>query len=221
MWAFERLASYLNAQTYTGDIHWMVVDDCKPLTPIPRMRAGIIVEKLIPEWQWQSGMNTQSACLSLALEGVGSASVVLVMEDDDAYLPDHIECTLKALQGAELTGERVSRYYNVATRHCREIPGQWHASLASAGCRGTALALLKAVCARGSSRIDMDLWQRFTGPKTLTENRNVIGIKGLPGRAGIGIGHRSAFGDPDPDGKTLISWLGNDLAAPYLEAAWR
>jgi hypothetical protein len=219
--AFAMLAGYINAQTHTGDIRWIVVDDCRPLTPVPQMRPGIVVEKLVPEWVWQPGMNTQAACMALALESVTPGNTVLVFEDDDAYLPGHIESTLKALVNAELTGERVSRYYNVDTRKCREIPGQWHASLSSVGCRGSALALLKSICEAGSRRIDMDLWQQFQGPKTLTENRNVVGIKGLSGRAGIGIGHRSHFGDPDPDGKTLIEWLGAERAAKYLEDAWR
>lgn len=219
-WAFERLAEYINAQTYSGPIRWIVVDDCVPLTPVVEMREGIVVEKVAAGWQWQPGMNTQSACMALGLDSVSADATLLVLEDDDLYLPDHIAATLQALRTAELVGEGLSRYYNVATRRCREIPGQWHASLASVGCRGGALAMLKDICRAGSRRIDMDLWQRFAGSKMLTEARNVVGMKGLRGRAGIGVGHRSTFGDPDPSGRILIDWIGAERASTYLEASW-
>lgn len=218
-WAFARLAEYINAQTYTGDIRWIVVDDCDTMTPIPRMRDGIIVEAIRPDWRWQPGMNTQAASMALALSSIEDGPV-LVMEDDDAYLPDHIETMLQALATVELVGERNARYYNVATRRCREIGGHYHASLASTALRGAALTTLREVCAASSRRIDMDLWRLFTGPKRLLETTNVVGIKGLPGRGGIGVGHKANFGDPDLGGATLIQWLGQDRAKPYLEAAW-
>lgn len=218
-WAFERLAEYINAQTYTGDIRWIVVDDCRPMTPIVVMRTGIVVEKICPEWVWQPGMNTQAASMALALESVGD-DPVFIFEDDDAYLPDHINTMLLALQTAELVGERDARYYNVATRRSRIIGGCYHASLASTALRGSAVQALRDICAAGSRRIDMDLWRAFPGPKRLLNTANVVGIKGLPGRGGIGVGHRASFGDPDPAGEVLTQWLGEDRAKPYLEAAW-
>lgn len=218
-WAFARLVDYINAQTYTGDIRWIVVDDVRPLTPVPDTRPGIVTEKIVPDWIWQPGMNTQAASMALALSSI-EAGPVLVMEDDDAYLPDYIETMVGALEFVEMAGERVARYYNVATRRCKEIGGSHHASLASTALRGAALDVLRRVCESGSRRIDMDLWRAFTGPKRLLETSNVIGIKGLQGRGGIGVGHKAHFGDPDPEGETLIHWLGHDRAKPYLEAAW-
>jgi hypothetical protein len=40
----------------------------------------------------------------------------------------------------------------------------------------------------------------------------VVGIKGLPGRAGLGVGHRPGTGwTPDPDFVRLRSWIGDDV----------
>lgn len=202
------LAGYLNDQTYTGPARWVVVDDCDPASSLPPVRDGIEVEVVRPVWRWQPGMNTQAASMAAALAVVPADAVVAVLEDDDAYLPGHLDELLVALSRAELAGERVARYYNVATGRCRELPGQFHASLASTGARGRALALLREICAAGSRRIDMDLWRAFTGPKTLLGSQNVVGVKGLPGRGGIGVGHRDTFGDPDPSGQVLAQWLG-------------
>lgn len=202
------LAGYLDAQTFGGRARWLIVDDCDPATPAPSVRAGIEIEVIRPAWRWRPGMNTQAASMAAALQRVPAGATVVVLEDDDAYLPGHLDGVLAALEHAELVGERVARYYNVATGRCRELPGQFHASLASTAARGRALALLREVCAAGSRRIDMDLWRAFTGAKALLGTANVIGIKGMPGRGGIGVGHREAFGDPDRSGRVLAQWLG-------------
>lgn len=202
------LARALNAQTYAGPARWIIVDDCDPATPVPAVRPGIEVEVVRPAWRWQPGMNTQAASMSAGLARVPAEAMLVVLEDDDAYLPQHLVTVLAALEAAELAGERVARYYNVATSRCRALPGQFHASLASTAARGRALAMLREVCAAGSRRIDMDLWRGFSGRKALLGSLNVVGIKGMPGRGGIGVGHRDSFGDPDPSGQVLAEWLG-------------
>lgn len=210
------LAGYINAQTYTGPMIWIVVDDCDPATPIPAMREGIEVKVIRPVWRWRAGQNTQAACMDAGLRHVPDDARLLVMEDDDLYLPEHVETMAAALDRAELAGEFGARYYNVATRRHRTIPSERHASLAATGCRGTALALLRDICARGSRRIDMELWHGYTGVKSALPMANVVGIKGLPGRAGIGVGHRPDFGQPDPSGEVLAQWIGADRARAYL-----
>lgn len=209
------LASYLNVQTWQGAARWIVVDDCYPASPVPPVRAGIEVEVIRPAWRWQPGMNTQAACMAAGLALVPAGATLVVLEDDDAYLPAHLATVLAALERAELAGEMVARYYNVATGRYKEIPSERHASLASTACRGAALALLREVCAADSRRIDMDLWHRFNGPKRLLATGNVVGIKGLPGRGGIGVGHRADFGHPDQSGGVLVDWVGADQAQAY------
>ncbi len=209
------LAGYVNAQAYTGPARWIIVDDCDPATPVPAVRDGIEVEVFRPFWRWRPGMNTQAACMAAGLARVPDDAVLVILEDDDAYLPDHITTVLAALDRAELAGERVARYYNVATRRHQTIPSAFHASLASTACRGAGLLLLKRLCSEGSRRIDMDLWRGFTGRKELLDTGNVVGIKALPGRGGIGVGHRDTFGTPDPSGQVLAEWIGAERAAAY------
>jgi hypothetical protein len=208
------LAGYINAQTWQGEAHWIVVDDCDPATPAPAIRAGIDVEIVRPYWRWQPGMNTQAACMAAGLARIPDGATCIVLEDDDAYLPAHVATLLAALERAELVGERLARYYNVATRRWKVIPGTYHSSLAATGCRGAGLRHLRRICAAGSKRIDMDLWTQGC-TRQLLSTGNVVGIKGLPGRGGIGVGHRETFGDPDPSGGVLVDWLGAARAAAY------
>src|SRR5690606_15729865 len=210
----DLLAGYIHAQTYAGALTWIIVDDCHPVTSIPPVRKGIMTVIVDPPWLWEPGMNTQAQSMAAALAHVAPGDTCIIMEDDDCYLPDHISNVLSALESADLVGERVARYYNVATSRYKVIPGNFHASLASTAVKGEALAKLIEVCQRGSRRIDMDLWREFDGSKALLDTGNVIGIKGMPGRGGIGVGHRDNFGHLDIAGDILRQWAG-DVAANY------
>lgn len=209
------LSEYIAAQTIIGPMRWIIVDDCDPASPVPTMPEGIEVVVVRPDWRWAPGMNTQAASMSAGLGLVPAGAWLIVMEDDDAYLPGHIEAMLDELDDAELVGERLARYYNIATRRFQNIPSDRHASLAATACRDGALTALRDICAAESRRIDMDLWQAYRGRRSLTTTANVVGIKGLPGRAGIGVGHRPTFGTPDPSGEVLIDWLGVERAKAY------
>lgn len=201
----ELLTGYLDAQTYKGSARWIIVDDCEEPTPLPDSRFA--VEVIRPSWRWKRGDNTQCKSMALALEQAGDDDTVIICEDDDAYLPGHIEATLHELETVELTGEKTARYFNVYTRRHQTMSQSNHATLASTGVRGNALKLLREICDRPARSIDINLWHEFHGPKSLTENANVVGIKGLPGRGGIGIGHKAGFGQPDMT-NTLHQWLG-------------
>ena len=208
------LGEYLNAQTYEGPLTWVVVDDCDPATRIPTMRQGVDIIVVRPDWRWAPGMNTQAACMGRGLKEVPEDAVLFVMEDDDAYLPLYIATMLRAIENKELVGEADARYYNVVTDHWRVLKGKIHSSMASTVCRGKALALLKTLCNGSVCRmLDFTLWRQFTGDKWLILTHNVVGIKGLPGRPGIGVGHRRNFGTMDA-GNVLEGWI-NGYADNY------
>lgn len=208
------LGEYLNSQTYQGPLTWIIVDDCIPPTRIPKTRPGIDVIRVLPAWQWQPGTSTQAACMAAGLQDVPDDAVLFILEDDDVYLPGYVETMLEAMAEVDLAGERDARYYNVETARHRVIPGKVHSSMASTVCKGGALALLRRLCSSGPGRmLDVNLWKQFRGDKRLMHSHNVVGIKGLPGRPGIGVGHRRRFGVADT-GDTLRAWAG-DYADNY------
>ena len=207
-WALAQ--EYMAAQSFPGPVRWIVTDDGhKPLKATFRREGySLEIHRLPP----MAG-NSQSRNLNHALGLADLNSAVVCWEDDDVYLPGYLQTMVDALATADLVGEAPSRYYNVATSRWRVMGTRGHASLACTALRGPAVDLLREICRKGSRRIDMDLWGQFRGTKRLLDTANVIGIKGLPGRAGIGVGHRSNFGDPDTTG-ILRKWLG-DYADNY------
>lgn len=138
------LGEYLSAQTFTEEITWIVVDDCDPATRVPRVRENITVVYHRPQHRWTPGRSTQLACMAAGLRKVPRGAILVVLEDDDIYLPGHIDNVVLELTDRELVGEAHSYYYNVATRRWSVLLGRGqHASLASTACTGDALELLR------------------------------------------------------------------------------
>lgn len=206
------LGRWLRAQVDVPPLRWIVVDDCDP--PTNRISAGpsYQIEVIRPAWRW-SRESTQAACLKAGLERVPEDAKLLIIEDDDCYLPNHISTTIKLLERYDLVGEKEARYYNVKTGKHRTLKCSG-ASLATTGMKGDALKLFRTVVENRKKAIDATLWNSFKGSKLATDHQNVVGIKGLPGRGGIGVGHRESFGSLDTSG-VLARWIGEDRAKVY------
>lgn len=163
------------------------------------------------------GQNTQAVNILAALDRVSNAERLVCIENDDHYAPDWLETIDKALDKADLVGECRARYYNVATNTGRQLNNEHHASLCSTGMKGLALEKFKRECKPGVQFIDVNLWRNFKGAKHLFSGGRVTGIKGMPGRGGIGMGHKHDFhGIKDEDGELLLEWIGRD-AGFYME----
>jgi hypothetical protein len=147
------------------------------------------------------------------LAAIEPGAALVCIEDDDWYARDWLAHVAAELRHDELVGETHARYYNVATRVGRQLTNAEHSSLCSTAVRGSALGALRDACRTGARWIDIDLWKRGGH---LFGGHRVVGIKGLPGRGGIGMGHDRAFrGQADPDGRLLREWIGGDADA-YL-----
>ena len=204
------------AQDYVGHVHWVVVDDGPVPQAIEFSRPGWELEVVRPEPYWQPGQNTQARNLRTGLDRVRGHAPVLIIEDDDHYAPTWLSAAAAALEHADLVGETRARYYNVATRHWREHGNETHASLCATGVTGAAVEMLRGCCLVPTQFIDILLWSRYQGARELFDGHQVTGIKGLPGREGIGIGHHQDFARasyPDPEEEQLRAWLGDDAEA--------
>lgn len=214
--SFSLLAQYINRQTYAGPLTWVVVDDCRPSTPVPDMREGVSVTYLRPPWVWKPGDNTQAACMLHGIDYVPPHALLLVMEDDDYYRPNHIDQTLGMLKRADLVGHECTPYYNVPHRLYRQNFNREHASLMACGFKGEAIDCLWGVCERAPKYIDMDVWGQYRGPKYLSKSPTTVGVKGLPGRHGIGSGHDKPNGwTQDAQLSKLREWIGGDVSLYY------
>lgn len=219
--AFARCHEYVHRQTWHGALQWIIVDDCVPCTWVPALeRAGVTSMTVIhPEPAWQPGQNTLARNLLAAIPEVAQPAVLFI-EDDDWYAPDYVEHMLGVLGGCAIAGEIPARYYHAPRKLVRVMSNRHHASLCQTAISAELLPLLRGICLRPSSEfIDVRLWEAARGVKrNLVESARCVGIKGMPGRAGIGVGHRPDHGDGwqfDGDRSILRSWIGGEDVRVY------
>lgn len=201
---------WMARQDYTGPVRWIIVDDGVEPQPVTFRREGWQLILVRPSPHWAPGQNTQARNLLKGLAAVDRKDSLAIIEDDDWYAPDWLTTVDRALSRAELVGEHRARYYNVQQRQGRQLNNTGHASLCSTAMRGGALVAFAEACKARPKFIDLELWRR-PHRRHLFDGHRVVGIKGLPGRGGIGMGHDESFsGQADHDGALLRSWVGGD-----------
>lgn len=202
---------WMAAQTFAGPVRWVIVDDGPEPQPITFRRAGWELVLIRPAPFWRPGQNTQARNLSKGLEAVGRDDVAVLAEDDDHYAPGWLDAVAQNIHRAELIGTPFARYYNLPARVARQLKNSQHSSLCSSAIRGSAIDEMRQILRRAEKFIDLQLWRRVRS-RHLFAGNHVTGIKGLPGRGGIGMGHSPEFnGTPDPDLRILRQWIGNDV----------
>lgn len=206
---------WMARQDYAEPVRWIIVDDGPDPQPVTFRRDGWQLVLVRPSPHWAPGQNTQARNLLKGLAAVGPDDRLVIIEDDDWYAPDWLTTIAAELEHAELVGENRARYYNVEQRRGRQLANTGHASLCSTAMRGSALRDFADACRSRPKFIDLELWRRPRARRLFGGHR-VVGIKGLPGRGGIGMGHDPDFkGEADASGALLRQWVGED-AEVYL-----
>ena len=221
--AFSLCARWVIAQTWAGPLQWIIVDDVTPPTTfvpalVPPTNRDLVVTRIRPEPFWKPGQNTLARNLLAAIPEV-LHDRVLFIEDDDYQAPAYVETMARYLESYAIVGEAPARYYHVPQRKYWTLDNTQHASLCQTGMRSELLPILADICShQGQDFIDVRMWRKFSGSQNarLINSGLVVGMKGLPGRPGIGIGHRPEYSggwQSDPDMKVLRSWIGDDATA--------
>lgn len=214
---------YIDRQTYSGLLQWVIADDGTEssqdaLHPTSGKYELSYLRRSSVRDKTKSITGNVSACLFAV-----NYDHVLIIEDDDWYRPTYIEETLQRLQNCQLAGEGYSKYYNIPHQKFRVNHNLEHASLFQTALKATALEYLWVSCLkRDSAFIDTRLWNKSGLPKKIfCDKTTSIGIKGLPGRNGIGAGHRpskySRSFQSDREWKVLREWIGKEDAEVYIE----
>jgi len=218
----ELCAEFMTNQDYEGKVLWVIVDDVEPVTTdhiSSDFRKGWEIKKIYPKPLWEPGQNTQVRNLLCGLEEVkGNPEVdtVFIIEDDDYYTPYYLRVMVKKMKGFELIGQVCTVYYNPVVRCWMRNGNHHHASLFQTAFQKSVIPTFEEVCKRRTNFVDSHLFRVFAGSfKTkvnLFDGRDLaIGIKGLPGRTGIGMGHRAEIRmAPDPDFAKLKELIGED-----------
>lgn len=229
--AFALCEKYMSRQTYGGEIEWIVADGGRRKIECTLGQTHLhVTPNTTPRESFRQN-------LIAALNHV-SHDRVLFIEDDDWYHPGYVAWISQRLNVHPLVGESRAKYYNVRHRMWRIHPNTIHASLCQTGIRAPviehALDVLRGDDfhnSRNPQQLDGTLWKRRGLPDSIKylepESRHVVGIKGVPGRPGLGIDHTleeirsgaTSGGVPkyrhDPSGDVLASWIGREDAEAY------
>lgn len=215
-----RLASiWMGRQTYDGPVQWIVVDDGHKPNPAPWVQDGWEVEYVRRDPEF-SGTPASLASNVLAALPLVKSDLVVMVEDDDYYRPHHLETMEFKLNGAMAAGDGMQRYYHVPSRRYVEMVNRG-SSLAQTAFRMDVAKTMEEACnyaiERGSKGVDARFWgllmKRKVPVNIYDDPVTVAGIKGLPGRPGLGIGHRPDDHQTypwreDPDLEKLLEWTG-------------
>jgi len=220
--AWELCQKFMFRQTIFKqlNVEWLVVDDgdtaVKLQSSVQRLIRG-------PK-TWEEGINTHRLNMDLAL-ATAKGEFIFVVEDDDFYKPNYLEVMLELLQHFEVVGEGNAKYYNVSVPGYKTMHNREHCSLCQTALRASQKDRLYKAVNSGELFFDIVFWRSVIEDEVssciFTDKDLCIGMKGLPGRTGIGVGHRKEKKDFyfDPKYKKLVEWLGQDaeLYKPFMK----
>lgn len=152
---------------------------------------------------------------------------IVCAEDDDYYSPNYIETMAEGLDQGDLAGLTRSIYYQLLQRRWLPVGNTRNAPLAATGFRRSLLPFLSEVITTYRTVwIDSHLYGNPPGAVMLCPQPHNgaylhIGMKGMPGAAGLGAGHAEGacqfvgWLQDDAQLSKLVELVGADAAEVY------
>jgi hypothetical protein len=217
---FTLCEKYMQRQTYKGKVIWIIIDDCIPRTTNVKdnFKENWEIRKIYPVPIWRKGMNTQGMNIKTGIDFIktnySDTEAIFIIEDDDYYKPQYLERMMNLFH-YKVLGEINTVYYNVLYRTYFINHNTSHVSLFQIAFKYEMITLFETCL--GERFIDFIFYTKLHSQGFIkdvgffNENNLALGMKGMPGRAGIGAGHgRSMQMLPDPQMNYLISQIGED-----------
>jgi hypothetical protein len=220
----------MERQTYKGKVTWIIIDDCYPRTTDmigENFKTDWTIVKIYPTPVWQ-GSNTQSRNMAAGTNFIlqnykpDEVEAIFIIEDDDYYKPQYLERMMNRFENYKVLGEMNTVYYNVFYRNYFVNRNTSHVSLFQLAFRYEMIPLFSSCY--NERFIDFKFFEKLHAQMYVhrkevglfNENNLAIGIKGMPGRAGIGAGHGKLMNMlPDTQMIYLISQIGKEDAKLY------
>jgi hypothetical protein len=180
--------------------------------------------KVYPTPIWQ-GQNTQARNIKAGVDALlnnfkkEDIEAVFIIEDDDYYKPNYLERMMARRGNFDIWGEVNTIYYNVLYRRYAANNNNAHVSLFQ-----TAVSvdgLLKLESCYYHKFIDCVLWTLLPNKLLFFENFLAVGIKGMPGRGGIGAGHSRMMAMKDDSNLYYLRSLIGEEDAKLYERYYR
>jgi hypothetical protein len=201
---------FMDRQTYTGPVTWIIVDDCTPRTTDAINRNGWTVLKIYPHPPY-GGVNTQARNMIAGFNCIDAnfkpedIEAIFIIEDDDYYKPQYLERMMARFDSYKVLGEMNTVYYNVLYRTYFVNRNTSHSSLFQIAIRPEMMPLFRSCFTE--KFIDFKFYEKLHAQEYVrrgevgffNEDNLAVGMKGIPGRAGIGAGHGKLLNMlPDP-----------------------
>lgn len=222
----DLLTGWIDHQTRKPD-QWLIIDDGKqPYAP------DYECDYYYREPSEEDPEFTMVTNLQEAIHMI-EGDVILFMEDDEYYAPRYIETMVNNIKDYDLAGICRSKYYHLPSR-CYYVHNNYdHASLAQTMIKRKLLDDIEQMSVENQF-IDVKLWGVNVNamfkpyrPKSVDNGFAVnngkgflfddgdsdclyVGMKGMPGRGGIGSGHKG-MGRFDNGGMKLKQWMPKDF----------
>jgi hypothetical protein len=207
---------------------WIIVDDGRTPMQADDVPKGALYIRREP--RRDDPAFTLDLNLKAALPHI-DGDKILIIEDDEYYAPGYIAEMARRLDSFEVVGICQSKYYHLPTGGYQQIGNTGHASLAETGFRKSFLPAFASLIQNGdnSKWPDDKLW-RYVNATKGQANRITsllfvdkgdplyVGMKGLPGRTGIGAGHKTTMyhAKDGKDRAQLKAWIPKDYQV-YLD----
>jgi hypothetical protein len=223
---FDLCQFFMQRQTYSGKVVWIIIDDANPVSTAKvtdTFKPNWTIMKIYPKPVWLPGQNTQGRNIEAGINAVkvnfnlADVEAIFIIEDDDYYRPQYLERMMARFQHVKVLGEMNTVYYNVYYRNYFINRNTSHVSLFQLAFRPEMIPLF-ASCYR-ERFIDFKFFEKLhsnmyvhRGEVGLFNESNLaLGMKGMPGRAGIGAGHGRLMNMlPDPQMLFLIKQIQGD-----------
>jgi hypothetical protein len=193
---FQLCAKWMQRQDYGGSVLWIIVDDGAQVTTNciqPGFRENWEIVKVYPKPSWYLN-NTQGRNIRAGIdtllqnENIKQTELIFIIEDDDYYRANYLTEMMKLKGKYDLIGETNTIYYNVQWRQHCDNNNRQHSSLFQTAFTRDLIPLF--ITCLNQKFIDADLWAKATNKLLFHAGTLSVGIKGMPGREGIGAGHR-------------------------------
>jgi hypothetical protein len=201
---FALCQMFMQRQTYAGEVAWVIVDDAQPRSTNAingSFKPSWTIIKVYPEPPWRIGQNTQGRNIEAAVNALlanyaeKDIEAIFIIEDDDYYRPQYLDRMMQRFADFKVLGEMNTVYYNVFFRTYFINRNTSHVSLFQLAFRPEMIPLF-ASC-YGQRFIDFKFYEKLHAQLYVhrgevgffNEGNLAIGMKGMPGRAGIGAGH--------------------------------
>ena len=211
---FRLYQQFMQRQTYKGDVVWVIVDDCLPLTTNSvgeGFKDNWTIIKVYPTPIWRPGDNTQGRNIQYGIHTLlrnykeSDIQAIFIIEDDDYYRPIYLESMITRFGNFDVIGERNTVYYNVFFRGYVTNDNVKHASLFQIAFTPKALPIFEQCY--GQKFIDYVFFSMAQNVSLFNAGNLAIGIKGIKGRPGIGAGHLRTMYTRQDRLDTSMNWL--------------